>query len=202
MSHPECARAHNLIKWGKECEPFRLKKKLDTRTEERLIFPFTQDHITPHFPCSHCTALSAENARAAGLSARRTSTLLQPRDESLKRERLRKRASTAGRSRGSRRSNRGGASSGNLGSCGGSDGSSRGGSGGRASRSRGSGVTRAGGAGARASAGEEGWTGHLVVGVVAIDVDLDAGVGRGVELVGCDALGGLGAGAGDFQVEA
>lgn len=176
---------------------FDYNKKLDTRTEERLIFP-----ILHHFSSPHCTTLSAENARAARLCARRTSTLLQPRDESLERESLRKRASAARGGGSSRGSNGGGASSGNLGSRGGSDGSSRSSSGSRASRGRGGGVARAGGAGARASAGEEGWAGHLVVGVVAVDVDLDAGVGGGVELVGCDAFGVLGARAGDFQVEA
>lgn len=133
----------------------------------------------------------ATSFRAGGASG-----LLQPRDESLKGESLGERASTTG-SRRSSRCNRCGADSIVL-----NGGRRRSGRCGRRC-GRSSGVTRAG-ASARASAGarEESGARHLVVRVIAVHVDLDTGVGRGIELVGGHTLGVLCTRASDLQVEA
>jgi hypothetical protein len=156
----------------------------------------------------HAANLTAERAGvAASLRAGGASSLLQPGDEGLEGEGLRESARAA-----SGRSSRGDSGSGGRsngcgdsvvlgGDRGSGSGSSRGSGSGGLSRGSGRGVagTRAG---TRAGTAEESGTGHFVVGVVAVNVDLDTGVGGGVELVSGDTLGVLSAGTGDLQVNA
>jgi hypothetical protein len=157
----------------------------------------------------HAANLTAERAGvAASLRAGGASSLLQPGDEGLEGEGLGKSArATSGRrsSRGDSgsggRSNRCGDSVVLGGGRGSGSGSSGGGGSGGLSRGSGRGVAGAR-TGTRAGTAEESGTRHLVVGVVAVNVDLDTGVGGGVELVSGDTLGVLSAGTGDLQVDA
>ena len=158
----------------------------------------------PEHVFQHIADLTAESAGVTtSLGAGRTSSALQPGDESLESESLREGASAASRGRSGRgdgcgRSNGGGAD--NVVLDGNGSGSRGGRGGGRGGAGRGS--SRAV-AGAGAGTAEESGAGHLVAGHVAtVDADHDTRVGRGVELVGGHTGGGLSTGASNLQVDA
>lgn len=99
----------------------------------------------------------------------------------------------------------GGSGGGGLDRGGGSGGSAGGGGNSGGSRGDGGGGGRGRGRGGRAGAGAagvQGRAGHLVAAQGAVGVEENARVVGGVELRGDDALGVLGAGAGDLDVEA